>query len=71
MCSNHEMSVLFSAGVDGSIVFMQVVDKDPRKLGLSVQSIQQSSPILIKKSVRDLRLRETKELRESIAQTKD
>ena len=31
MCVNFEHTLLFSASLDGSIAFLQILDKDPRK----------------------------------------
>lgn len=65
MCVNFDHTLLFSASHDGTIAFMQILDKDPRKKE-SMPSIKHTSEIMIPRAKREHMIKYINELRTQI-----
>lgn len=65
MCINFDHTLLFSASFDGSISYLQVQDKDPRKRE-SMPAIAFTTEIMIPKTKRDTLIKQIGELKSQI-----
>lgn len=66
MCITFEHTFLFSASLDGTIAYLQIHDKDPRKKEISILSAQTTSEIMIPRAKRDNLIKYINELRTQI-----
>lgn len=66
MCVSFEHTFLFSASIDGTIAYLQIQDKDPRKKEIVLQNAQTTSEIMIPRAKRDNLIKYINELRTQI-----
>ena len=66
MCITFEHTFLFSASLDGTIAYLQIHDKDPRKKEIALLNAQTTSEIMIPRAKRDNLIKYINELRTQI-----